>query len=309
MADMEVFLQEIRREVPKADDDTMQDAVMRAARMFCQKSWYVRRQADFTCAVPGIPQNVSIAAGNAQATLAWTPVPNATSYTINVGTVSGQESPNLTNINQTAAVVLNLTNGTEYFFTVQAVNGVGPSAASSEVSTTPQSFQANVPANGEPTIPVFSQFLGLSSDEEIIGVRRAACGPFPLAPASPADMDPKFGSGRPRGFSYAPIGNFMLYPFPNGPYQILLMIAVQPKLGAVQIPDEIAANYLTDIGFGALWLLYKQIGTPWFNGDASLANKSLFDDGLQRAKAEALRDFQSGNLRVQPAPFIIKSIN
>lgn len=308
MADIEVFLQEIRRQVPKGDEFAMQDAIIRAARMFCQKSWYVRRQAIFQTVAPATPQNVSISAGNAQVTLAWDPVPNAQSYTINTGTVSGMLSPAVAMLGQSAGVVLNLNNAVPYFFTVQAVNGVGTSLPSPQISATPTSSSANAPALGTPCVAIYSTKLDLPADEEVIGVKAAQCGTWPLAPSTPRDMDPKFGPGRPRGFAYAPDGHFMLYPVPNANYDIMALIAVQPKRGSVQLPDEIAANYMDGIGYGALKWLYSMKGVPWADAGAAVGMTSLFDDEIQRAKRESLSDFQSGNMRVQPAPFIIRSI-
>lgn len=308
MAEIEVFLQKIRRRVPKGDEFSMQDALVDAARVFCQKSWYVRRSVTFMTHVPETPKNVAISAGNAQVTLAWDPVPNALYYTVNAGTVSGQESPNLTQLGMSAGVVINLTNAQQYFFTVQAVNGVGSSLPSPEISATPLSSNSNAPAVGTPTISRYSQKLYLPADEQPIGIKVAQCGTWPLAPATPRDMDPKFGPGRPRAFSYAPNGHMMLYPPPNGQYEILVMMPVQPVMGAVQLPDEIAENYLEGIGYGALKELYSQPGTPWENPTQAIAMASMFDDEIQRAKRESLSDFQAGNMRVQPAPFIIRSI-
>jgi len=308
VADIEIFLQEIRRQVPKGDEFSMQDAIIRAARTFCQKSWYVRRQAIFQTTIPGIPKNVVAVVGNAQVTLTWDPVVNAQSYTINAGTVSGKLSPAITMLGQSSGVVLSLNNATPYFFTVQAVNGVGPGLPSQQITATPTSSSINTPATGVPAVAIYSQLLGLPGDEEVIGVKTAQCATFPLSPATPRDMDPKFGPGRPRGFAYAPDGHFMLYPVPNAVYDIMAMIVVQPKRGAVQLPDEIATNYMDGIGYGALKWLYSMKGSPWYDVAAATAMTSMFDDEIQRAKRESLADFQAGNLRVQPAPFIIRSI-
>lgn len=308
MADIEVFIQEIRRSVPNGDEFSMQDAIVRAARIFCQKSWYVRRQVIFQTAVPAQPKNVYAIPGNAQVQLRWDAVPNATGYTINVSTTSGQEKPSVSLLPQAGGIVPNLSNDTLYYFTVQATNGVGASLASAELTATPASSLANAPLGGTPAVMIYSQDLNLAADEEVIGVKAAQCGTWPLAAATPRDMDPKFGPGRPRGFAFAPNKHFMLYPVPNAIYDIMLLAPVQPILGATQLADEIEQQFLEGIGYGALKWLYGMPGTPWENQQQAGTMSAMFDDEIQRAKRMALADFQAGNMRVQAAPFIIRSI-
>lgn len=47
MADIEQFYGEIRRAVKACPEATLQDAIVRAARTFCQETWYVRRAISF----------------------------------------------------------------------------------------------------------------------------------------------------------------------------------------------------------------------------------------------------------------------
>jgi len=89
--------------------------------------------------LPAPPTGVVAAAGNGQVTLSWTASAGATSYSVYEGATSGGESktPVLTGIAATTATITGLTDGTEYFFTVSAVNAGGSSAASTEVAATP----------------------------------------------------------------------------------------------------------------------------------------------------------------------------
>jgi predicted phage tail protein len=77
--------------------------------------------------------------GDGQATIAWTPVPAATSYNIYWSTTAGVTPANGIKIaNATGPYNLTgLTNGTTYYVVVTAVNGYGESAASTQVSATP----------------------------------------------------------------------------------------------------------------------------------------------------------------------------
>ena len=86
--------------------------------------------------VPGAPVLNTATAGNAQVALAWTaPSSNGGSavegYNVFVGTSAGGESATPVNgstlVTGTSYTVTGLANGTKYYFTVEAVNGVGSS--------------------------------------------------------------------------------------------------------------------------------------------------------------------------------------
>ncbi|HXW82334.1 MAG TPA: fibronectin type III domain-containing protein [Acidimicrobiales bacterium] len=96
-----------------------------------------------TAAVPGAPTGLTAGPGDAQVALNWTaplkPGGSAiASYNIYEGTSSGGETL-LENSGSTATSILvtGLTNGTEYYFEVTAVNGVGEGPVSNEASATP----------------------------------------------------------------------------------------------------------------------------------------------------------------------------
>src|SRR3984957_14172329 len=93
---------------------------------------------------PPTPANLQATAGNAQVALTWSASTGATSYHIKRSTSSGAETqiaaPTANTFIDTIAV-----NGTKYFYVVSAVNSVGESANSNEVSATPTA-PATVPA-------------------------------------------------------------------------------------------------------------------------------------------------------------------
>jgi titin len=103
--------------------------------------------------VPSAPQRLLANAGSGSVSLNWSaPASDGGSaisgYDIFRGTASGTESatPIATNVSSTSFTDLGVTNGTPYFYTVSAVNRVGVSPQSAEVSATPMSVQATVPS-------------------------------------------------------------------------------------------------------------------------------------------------------------------
>ena len=86
------------------------------------------------------PTGLAARAGNAQVTLSWTASAGATSYKVYRGTTAGGESatPIASGVPATSYSDSGVTNGTQYYYKVAAVNAGGTGALSSEVSATPQ---------------------------------------------------------------------------------------------------------------------------------------------------------------------------
>jgi hypothetical protein len=95
--------------------------------------------------VPSAPQSLAAVAGNSSVSLSWSAPASdggspVTGYNVYRGTSAGGESatPVASNISGTTFTDTGLVNGTTYFYTVAAVNAVGTSPQSAEVSATPQ---------------------------------------------------------------------------------------------------------------------------------------------------------------------------
>jgi uncharacterized protein YccT (UPF0319 family) len=117
------------------------------------------------------PTGITAAAGDSQATIAWTAVPSATSYNIYWSTTTGVTPANGTKVTGAANpyTLTGLTNGTKYYFVVTAVSssssGSGESAPSSQVSCTADPLPTGVTAtagDGQATI-AWTAVTGASS--------------------------------------------------------------------------------------------------------------------------------------------------
>ncbi len=89
-------------------------------------------------AVPNPPASLSATAGNAQATLTWAASSGATSYNVKRSLTSGGPYANvMTGVTTTTFTNTGLTNGTQYFYVITALNASGESAISPQTSVTP----------------------------------------------------------------------------------------------------------------------------------------------------------------------------
>ncbi len=98
---------------------------------------------------PAAPTNVTVAPGNTEVTVSWTPSAGATAHhlyyglTTGVGRSSGMRVANVT----TPYRLTGLRNDSAYYFVMTAENGTGESGESPEVSGTPRNPAQLTPAN------------------------------------------------------------------------------------------------------------------------------------------------------------------
>jgi len=88
--------------------------------------------------VPAAPSVDSITAGDSHVRLTWSEVRGAVSYAVYRRTASDSYEDAIATVSGSVYDAVGLTNGTPYYFVVKAMNPSGVSAASNEVSATPQ---------------------------------------------------------------------------------------------------------------------------------------------------------------------------
>lgn len=87
--------------------------------------------------VPSAPAGLTAVAGNGQVSLSWSPTAGATSYVIERATAAGGPYAQVGTATAAAFVDTSVSNGTVYYYEVEAVNGNGTGAASAAVSAPP----------------------------------------------------------------------------------------------------------------------------------------------------------------------------
>ncbi|WP_256759572.1 S-layer homology domain-containing protein [Cohnella sp. WQ 127256] len=99
-------------------------------------------------AAPGVD---SVTTGDSHVLLSWSEVYGTVSYAVYQGTASGTYGDAVATVTGLTYDATGLTNGTTYYFVVKAMNPSGISAASIEVSATPQVAAPGVPILGPAT--------------------------------------------------------------------------------------------------------------------------------------------------------------
>jgi hypothetical protein len=127
---------------------------------------------------------------------------------------------------------------------------------------------------------------------------------WPIVTSDSSQWDPNMPAGMPVRYCYIPQAQIALDPLPNGVYNLLVTVIVQPKEDAVQIPQSGLVKYRSAVEAGALSYLYCIPKQPWTNPIESVRRQKEFQAGVSNAKAEVQRSFNTGSVRVRPRPFV-----
>ena len=98
--------------------------------------------------------------------------------------------------------------------------------------------------------------------------------------------------------------NFQVSPAPStAGMQFGLVVALQPTVNAMTLPDEIGNVYGEDIAFGAMWRLERMNGRQWSNDDDAARNLIDFNRRINVVAAQASKGFGRGARRVRAHHF------
>ncbi len=105
-----------------------------------------------TTTAPAAPTGLTATAGNAQVSLSWNASAGATSYNVLRSTTNGGSYTTIATLVATTSYTdTGLTNGTTYYYVVQAVNSAGTSPNSNQASATPTCSAPAAPTGLSPT--------------------------------------------------------------------------------------------------------------------------------------------------------------
>ena len=98
--------------------------------------------------------------------------------------------------------------------------------------------------------------------------------------------------------------NFQVSPAPGvAGNKYGLVVALQPTMTALTLPDEIGNTYGEDISFGALWRLQRMNGRQWSSTDDGGRNLADFNRRISIVSGQASKGFGRGARRVRPHHF------
>jgi len=122
---------------------------------------------------PDAPVNVQLTSGDGELTLSWNPVANATSYNIYWSLNSGvSTSSNKIASAQSSYAHSGLTNNNTYYYRISAVNSLGESSLSTEISGQPRALfsrENKLVTSPTETYASFGGSVSISGDYAIVG--------------------------------------------------------------------------------------------------------------------------------------------
>lgn len=142
--------------------------------------------------------------------------------------------------------------------------------------------------------------------DHIVGIDISFTRPveFRIWPSDPSMWNLSDRVNQPRWYAYRPEGMFDLHPSPNKDYNLRITAVLQPKDGTLFVPDAPLKKWSTDIEAGACQYLFSIPGEAWSNEAKADKWGKVYSSGINNAKADAQRRFNTGSQRARPQPFI-----
>lgn len=144
---------------------------------------------------------------------------------------------------------------------------------------------------------------------EIIGVRQVLAsdsnnGSWRLGRLDETQWPLNAGPNPPRVYAYVPESSIDLYYTPDGVYTLTVTAQVQPVGNATAVPDELDRKWGRVIQAGTLAYLLDVPGQQWTNLARAQLYRREFQAGVNNAKADEQRGYNTGSVRVKRRLFV-----
>ena len=149
------------------------------------------------------------------------------------------------------------------------------------------------------------------NDLEVIGVRLIrATDPriqsyWQVFPKDITLFDPSVGPAAPRWYAYDPESGITFYQTPDNVYDMAVTLQCQPAQTASEVPDAILPKWERVLQAGALANLLAIPGQTWSSSAESVRYAKVFQAGINNAKADEQRGYNTGSVRVRPRAFVV----
>lgn len=152
--------------------------------------------------------------------------------------------------------------------------------------------------------------LGSDPYVEVLGLRAASASldggkVWNLGVSNTTGWDANRENARPTRYAYVPEGQIALDPIPDDVYDLTLTLVLQPKTGAVVVPEELLVKWDQVLQAGALSYLLDLEGQPWTNPVQAEKHRRAFQAGISNARADEQREFNAGTQFVKRRQFLV----
>lgn len=164
---------------------------------------------------------------------------------------------------------------------------------------------------GETTAGTRLYTLGSDPYLEVLGLRAASAKvpaegtPWPLRIGDTTNWSPNESQGRPMQYAYMPEAQVAVHPLPDAVYGLTLTLVLEPKAGANALPEELLVKWDQALQAGALGYLLALPGMPWTDPTQALIQQRAFQAGINNARADEQREFNTGPTFIRRRPFIV----
>jgi hypothetical protein len=143
----------------------------------------------------------------------------------------------------------------------------------------------------------------------IIGVRLvwatdANGNKWPLGTQDELEWSRNAGPNPPRVYAYVPESEIVLYYTPDAAYSIDVTAQIQPTEDATEVPDILDQKWGRVIASGALAYLLDLPGQKWTNHGMAEKEDRKFKAGINNAKADEQRGYNTGARRAKRRTFV-----